>query len=457
MPTAAIYCRLSRNRDDDRSASTRRQEDECRQLCEQRGWTVATVEVDDDTSAYSGKTRPGYARLMDAVATTQVDAVVAWHPDRLHRSPAELEHFIDAIERAGVEVATVQTGRVDLGTPSGRLQARMLGTLARYESEHRSARTRSAHEAIAAEGRWSGGKRTYGYQSAPEAPGGIALVPAEAEQIRTWVRRIIAGDSIGQLVNDANDAGVPTISGRPWTVPTIRGIVTADRIAGRRVHRRTNTVAPGKWEPIISTAELDAVRRTIGARGGRRTPETWRNYLLSGGLAVCGLCGAALVAQRSATGAARYVCPTKRNGGCGGVSVVADRLEDTVELMACIAAAETTPTVAPTATPHDDTDDLQQRLSDLASMFAAGEITRPEWDAARSAVASRLDAAERARRSDPLDQWRTPGALTDAWPDLPTPARRVILDALMESVAVQPATRRGPVWDPDRVHVTWRI
>jgi DNA invertase Pin-like site-specific DNA recombinase len=456
MPTAGIYCRLSRHRSTEQSASTQRQERACRQLCEDRGWTVALVEVDDDRSAYSGKPRPGYLRLLDAAAAGEIDALVAWHPDRLHRSPVELEHFIDVVEAADIDVATVQSGRIDLSTPAGRLQARLLGSIARYESEHRSERTRAAHEAIAAQGRWSGGKRVYGYRTDPDSPGGLTVVPAEADQVRDWVTSILHGVPLGQLVDEANTSSVPTVQGGPWTVPTLRGIVTSDRIAGRRRYRPTNTITTAQWEPIITPDELDAVRRTLALRGGSRTPATWRRYLLTGGLARCGICGAALAAQRSSTGAARYVCPTKRNGGCGGVSAVADRLEDTVALMACVAVAELEPTNPPNSSPPADTAGLEDRLTDLATRYAAGDITRTEWEAARGVIAAKLDAANRADRTDPLAPWRNPGALTEAWPDLAYASRRLVLDALMESVEVKPATRRGRVWDPDRVQVTWR-
>ena len=80
--------------------------------------------TDNDVSAYSGKPRPQYAALMEAVGAGEVDVVVAWDPDRLHRSPAELEDFITAVEQAGVQVVSVQAGSVDLSTAAGRLAAR---------------------------------------------------------------------------------------------------------------------------------------------------------------------------------------------------------------------------------------------------------------------------------------------------------------------------------------------
>ncbi len=42
---------------------------------------------------------------------------MTWHNDRLHRSPMELEAFIDLVERTGVQVAVVSGGDYDLGQP----------------------------------------------------------------------------------------------------------------------------------------------------------------------------------------------------------------------------------------------------------------------------------------------------------------------------------------------------
>ena len=57
----------------------------------------------------------------------ELDVVVAWHTDRLHRSPRELEEYIELSERQQVDTVTVQAGELDLATASGRMLARMLG------------------------------------------------------------------------------------------------------------------------------------------------------------------------------------------------------------------------------------------------------------------------------------------------------------------------------------------
>ena len=69
----------------------REQEKECRQRADGLGWEVVGVCVDNDVSAYSGKRRPQYEQMVEAVNAGLVQAVLAWHPDRITRQPKELE------------------------------------------------------------------------------------------------------------------------------------------------------------------------------------------------------------------------------------------------------------------------------------------------------------------------------------------------------------------------------
>ncbi len=208
---AVVYCRISR--DFAGGAGVRRQEAECCTLATLRRLEVVEVLVDNDSSAYSGAPRPAYQRLMQAIDSGTIGAVMAWHPDRLHRSLRDLEDFITAIERSGVEVLTVTAGDIDLTTPVGRMLARQLGALARYESEHRSERVRSALRQSAQQGRWSG-RRPYGYDHVRDAAGTairdgrLEVVPAEARVIREAAARVLAGETIYGICKDLTARGV---------------------------------------------------------------------------------------------------------------------------------------------------------------------------------------------------------------------------------------------------------
>lgn len=79
--------------------------------------------------------------MLTDITAGEIDAVVVWHLDRLHRQPIELEEFIEITEKAGIapNLATV-TGEVDLSTDDGRFMARIMGAVARKEVERKKVR-----------------------------------------------------------------------------------------------------------------------------------------------------------------------------------------------------------------------------------------------------------------------------------------------------------------------------
>src|SRR5712692_9546394 len=201
--TVDVYLRISRDADHDELA-VRRQERECRELCQRRGWRVATVHTDDDRSAFSGKLREGYEELLRRVQLGQVRGLVAWHPDRLHRSPVELERFITIVEACGAGVATVQGGEYDLSSASGRMSARIVGAVARHESEHKSERLKAKMRELKRDGKLTGGgRRPYGYEDDR-----LTVREVEAVIVRELTRRAIGGESLLSLVRDLNRRGV---------------------------------------------------------------------------------------------------------------------------------------------------------------------------------------------------------------------------------------------------------
>src|ERR671910_2449931 len=154
---AAIYTRISQDRTG-AGLGIERQETDCRALAERLGWEIIAVHADNDLSAYSGKPRPGYRALLADLRAGVADAVLVWHTDRLHRSPAELEEYIGVCEPRGVPTMTVKAGPIDLATPAGRMVARQLGAVGRYESEHKSERIKRKMAQKAENGEWLGGK-----------------------------------------------------------------------------------------------------------------------------------------------------------------------------------------------------------------------------------------------------------------------------------------------------------
>jgi len=230
---------------------------------------------------------------MQAVRAGQVDVVVAWDPDRLHRSPMELEDFIAVVERAGVEVFTVQAGRWDLSTANGKLIARMLGSIARHESDHKSERVRRAMQQNAVAGR-AHGRRAYGWRREYAADGTSreVIVPAEAAVVRRIADALLSGESLRSVTAGLNDEGVPSPTGKPWAKGMVRALVLRERNAGLRVYRG-EVVGEGVWEPIVDRGRWEQLRAVLTDPERRTSTGSAAAHLLSG-IGRCGVCGASL-------------------------------------------------------------------------------------------------------------------------------------------------------------------
>lgn len=461
MTSCVIYCRISRDPRGD-LLGVQRQERECREYAAKAGWTVAEMFVDDDRSAYSGKPRPGYTALLDALKAGSVDVVVAWAPDRFTRSTRELEDFIDAVESGGAEVATVKAGRYDLSTPSGRMSARVVGSVARFESEHKSERLRAKAAELARAGKvGGGGTRPFGFEADR-----ITVVESEAKVIRECADRVLAGWSLRSIAADLIRRKVPTVTGRPWTTIVLKRMMTSPRIAGLREHRG-EVVGKAVWTSILDETTWHSLRAVLldPARNSKRGGAP-RRYLLSG-IARCDLCDAKLVARPRGDGRRCYVCARGPGcSGCGKIRVLADAIEDEVvaRLLVRLEGADLPSPPAPAAwdeMPDEDVAALEQRLDDLAGEFASGAVSAAMFKRTAARVESAL-ADARSRQTSVVNHAVDTGLLdmmepVSGWAMLNIDQRRRVLSTLMDRVGVGSAVRGRNTFDPERVSVSWRV
>lgn len=333
---AVIYCRISRD-PAQTGLGVRRQEHELREIAERLGYEVVFVYVDNDRSAYARKPRPAYDAMIAALV--DVDVLLVYAVDRLTRSPVELEALIDVIEETGVEIVTATNGTLDLATGPGRLSARVVGAVARAESEQKSARLRSKHAELLRDGESAGGGRAFGFEvgNAVVRDGSVEGTIDEAAVLLDAVERFLDGESIRSLVDDLNRRGILSPRGKRWTTTSFRGVLGNPRIAGlRTTTERTKDgrrgarreVGEATWSGIVS---VDDFRRVEAILAGRRT-ERGREPRLLTGLLVCDLCGAKLIASKrakSAGGFPVYECnrQTGTERGCRRNSIRADLLE----------------------------------------------------------------------------------------------------------------------------------
>jgi len=435
-------------------------------LADRLGWTVVAVHVDNDLSAYSGKPRPGYRALLDDLRASRADAVLSWHTDRLHRSPAELEAFITVCEEHAVAVQTVVAGVIDLTTPTGRMQARIAGAVARQEVEHGRERMLRAKEQAASAGRWRGGRRPLGY-----AEDGRTVVPAEAAALRRAAEDVVAGASLAATARRFAATGVKSSTGGEVDSRALRRLLMRPRNAGL-IDVRGEVVGQADWPPIIPE---DVWRGCVAVlRDPTRTTSTGNVPVwLGSGLFRCGVegCGATMrvmLGGHSGRRVKAYTCTTSRH-----LVRRADQVDALVH--AVIEGRLGRPDAADLLAVADDPErvaqaqtsviTLRQKLTDLAAAYAADAITLPQLTDATAAVRARLEATERdlSSRGGVLAGVLATADPVAAWRGAPLDRQRSILDALV-TVTITPARRgRRPGWrpgepyfDPETVIFEWK-
>lgn len=460
---AAIYCRISKDREG-AGLGVQRQEQDCREVAQRLGWEVAYVLVDNDISAYSGKLRPKYRELLEVMKSGAIKGVIAWHTDRLHRSPRELEEYIDVSEAQGVTTQSAKSGEIDLSTASGRAVARTLGAWARYESEHKSDRITRKKLELAQSGAFSGGPVPYGWEMIDGTP---VIVEADAKEIRQAITATIAGASIGSIVRDLNDRGVLTRRGQQWTSTAVRNMLLRPTTAGLSAYRG-EIVGKSTFPPIITEDEWRTVTAILTNPDRRLQTDSRVKHLLAGILR-CGTCGAAMQISARAKGGnpdARfyYKCRTR---GPGHAFQTAGPVENLVSKMV-IAWLKEPGHIARVSGPQNQDRQrqlqneavaLRGRMDEAANSFADGRITAKQMESITSRVKAKLEEVDRelataarasvvpALAAENVQAW---------WESAGIERQRTVIDALMTPI-VETVNKSAPrFFDPNRIRIEWK-
>lgn len=462
---AATYARLSASRLGEDAPGLDRQRGDVERLVRERGWDLHDRHRfhDADTSAFrEGVPRPGFDGLRAAVDAGEVGAVVVWKIDRAFRRLPEAVEFLKIVQDRGAVFVSQQEG-IDTSTPWGPVLFSLFASIAQMESQTRRDRITAWHDQRAKDGKPAGGgTRPFGFDA-----DGVAQRPHEVALIAEAARALLDSGTLSAVAAVWNRRGVLTPAGNPWSKSSVRRLMLSPRIAGLREHGEERY--PAVWEPIIS--EDDHLR--LRARWSSTREPSGRRYLLTGGVARCGVCGGKLIARPKADGRRCYVCA---NRGCGKIRVLAVPVEEFVashvnthrEHRALGGDAE--PVRNDIAAIRRQLAADEGSLEELArARFVTRSITEAEFRAARDELVHRIaDAQEAVARAErPMHAetwedlyghwsppWETPPGV-DPDPDEFEAWRRWIVE-FVESVTIRPAVKGRNFFDPSRIAITWR-
>lgn len=413
--TLGIYVRISDDPTDTR-AGVERQLKDCHDIARVRWPDEPTVVYDDnDRSAYNGSKRPAFLRMLDDLKLGVVTGVIAWSHERLIRQPLELERFIELCEARKYTRVITAFGDLDLTTAEGRLVARLLGAVARNESDLKARRVKRAAQDRASKGMWGQGKAPYGYVLDPMTK--LPVVdPIAAEHVRQAAEDVARGVPISHVVRRGN--GPRTITGWQATLasPAIAGMTSMHVVA--------------QWPAIVPLAIWNQIaqdRESHLPRTKNRGGDHWVSVLLR-----CSRCGATMTAT-SYTGSSRSMSYACRLGG--HVSINRRHAEEFVEdALFEIAKGQRRSTDEKALRTHGRNAKSEQdhRLAILISNYLDGALSEAEWSAAREKVIHA--GIPRTPTIIPID-------LEARWPAMSSEERSIVARRGIRRVTVAPAVR----------------
>lgn len=262
--------------------------------------------------------RPAFDRMLAEMTRRPGVGIAAWHIDRLGRDPESAEILIRACRKGAHLITTTRGGDYDATTANGRGRIRDDINRATLEVDHNTERLIEAKAEYAAEGRWLGGLRPFGWR--PAGDGVLVLDEAEAEAIRQGSAAILAGISTRALARAWNDAGLTGSGGGRWTTSTVHKVLSRPRNAGFAEHHGKivtgddGSPVRARWQPAVDEVTWRAVSAVLSDPARRANKGgTAASHLLSG-IALCGGCGLGVVVNASADGTPRYRCSRHARG-----------------------------------------------------------------------------------------------------------------------------------------------
>jgi site-specific DNA recombinase len=345
---AAIYVRVSTEKQEKEGYSLDSQIKECLDYCKKHGYRVAPEHIYREVmSAVVYRERKQLNELRAAARRREFDRLVVYDLDRLAREDTHQTVIMEDLAFNGVRAEAVRVNLED--TPAGRFMLHAYGFMAAVEREKILERMERGKRQRARNGQLLGqGNASFGYQWNEDRTCYV-IAPQNAEIVRYIFESIANGASIRSLAAELTEKGIPTPKGRPyWSTATISDMLNNPHYIGKAIaFKEQHTRSPEGKHTIRTRPEEEQILLPEGTVPAIISIETWEKVqeqleynkrnasrngpgvptaLLRCGLAVCGYCGCSVMTHRIDRGGyeeAYYQCgqPRTRLNKCPGFNI----------------------------------------------------------------------------------------------------------------------------------------
>lgn len=275
MKRAALYCRVSTERQVKEGDSIPAQITALRKYVADHNYIIAGEYIDDGVSG----TRPDRDELQRLLSDIEnVDIILVTKLDRLYRSIKHYLNMMDVLDRAGVGWLAIWEPMYDTTTPSGRLIVNQMMSIAQFEAENTGQRIRQVFAYKRAKGEVTSGKVPAGYRIENKH---LAL-SENADSARIAFETYARTNSLGQTLIECS--GLP---GLPRMKASLRDMLR------NRIYMGEFHGIPGGCPAIVSEELFDEVQRGLSMN----VKTSQKRVHIFSGLIKCGCCGKSCSAQ----------------------------------------------------------------------------------------------------------------------------------------------------------------
>lgn len=303
------------------------------------GWVCIETPYDDGGFTGGNMERPALQRLLEDIEAGKVDCVIVYKVDRLSRSLLDFLRVMETFEKHGVSFVSV-TQQFNTTSSMGRFTLNILLSLAQFEREIISERTRDKMGAARRKGRYIGGPPLLGYD-VDRVARKLIVNEAEAIRVRQIFQLYLEYQALIPTIAELDRRGWTTKrwttkkgkqrGGTPFTKNSLYGLLTNVTYVGSVTYK--GEVFDGQHEAILDAETFERGQKQLQLNhrtGGARV----RNRLgaLLKGLIRCGPCGCSMAPSHTTKNGNKryryYVCTNAQKRGwanCPSRSVPAPR------------------------------------------------------------------------------------------------------------------------------------
>lgn len=293
------YCRKSTESEDRQMLSIDSQIDEGKKIADTLGIKIAPNHLlTESKSAKTTGKRAKFEEMLRMIEKGEINAIIAWHPDRLSRNSIDAARLIEQMDKGNL-IEIVTPGQAYKNTPIDKFMLMLQCSQAKMENDKKGVDVRRGLHKKASLGKYPG-PAPIGYKNDKYAEKGDKVPLPHEERfplVRKMVDLILTGNyTVAQVWRMAKDEwGVTMPSGKKIGRATVYRIFSNPFYYGKYEYPlKSGNWYDGVHTKLMEPEEYDKIQFLLGKKGKPRPKSHIFDFT---GMMRCGECGAAITAE----------------------------------------------------------------------------------------------------------------------------------------------------------------